>query len=210
MYQVGLFYLYFVFYELYQYCKRGHKKCCKNFESENVIHLINIGIYILQMAITFFAYIQFPAETTVDGDKYINYKSYAEMTVLARYLNAINSLFVWFEVILYMSLVPAFALVLGESTFLLPFCKCPRSLFVDFDVYALLPLIDTFTTVNGNFHHTNNANFTHSLFVMVVSPDRNYDPLWGTNRGLLVGVCDHHVSMLSFTNESCLLHYVSS
>ena len=138
LYQVGLFYLYFVFYELYQYCKRGHKTCCENFDSENMIHLINIGIYIVQMALTFFAYIQFPAESTVDGDTYINYKSYAEMTVLARYLNAINSLFVWFEVILYMSLVPAFALVLGESTFPMPSRIYPRSLFVELRCVCLV------------------------------------------------------------------------
>jgi len=121
--QVGLFYLYFLFYELYQ-CKRGCKSWCENFESENVVHLINIGIYILQMALTFFAYNHFPEGSAVDGDTYINYKSYAELTVLARYLSAINSLFVWFEVIQFMSLVPAFALVLGESTF-------PRPLLVE-------------------------------------------------------------------------------
>ena len=111
LYQVGLFYLYFLLYELYQ-CKRGNKS-----KSGNVVHFINIGIYILQMAFTFIAYNQFPVGSAVDDDTYINYKTYAELTVLARYLSAINSLFVWFEVIQFMALVPAFALVLGELTF---------------------------------------------------------------------------------------------
>ena len=118
LYQVGLFYLYFLLYELYQ-CKRGNKS-----KSGNVVHFINIGIYILQMAFTFIAYNQFPVGSAVDDDTYINYKTYAELTVLARYLSAINSLFVWFEVIQFMALVPAFALVLGELTF-------PRPLLVD-------------------------------------------------------------------------------
>ena len=46
---------------------------------------------------------------------------------------------------------------------------------------------------------------------MFVSPDRNYDALYETNRGLLVGVCDHYVSTRTVVLVLVLvLEYVAS
>eukprot|EP00947_MAST-08B_sp_MAST-8B-sp1_P004321 g4321.t1 len=109
-----LFFLYYTGLEIFRCCK-GCRRYMKGAGAETYVHVINIVCYYMQWGLKIWAWIQFPSGFDIDSDAYINYRSYAEIYRQSRYINAINSFLCWFKVVLYMSLVPSFALVVDTT-----------------------------------------------------------------------------------------------
>ena len=126
----ALFYVYYIGMEFYK-CRRGARYRYKKCGGPDVVHLLNILFYLMSWAFLLYAWSSLPnasdapggdaslttkVPSNIDADEYIHYRSYVEIAVMARYMNALNTFLSWFKMVMYLSIFKKFAIVTGTMS----------------------------------------------------------------------------------------------